>query len=155
MTSGARGCVSTNKQESYKAMAADTGDLENEGEMGGLSSKSAAKGQAPVLECPSIALDLTEPTFLRIPDVMSWSQCGKICESTPETVCQYWTWEKSAHTCHVKKDMGATVPDRVDMTSGARGCVSTNKQESYKTMAADTGDLENEGEIGGLIIEIC
>merc|ERR1711928_18492 len=112
---------SINKQESYKMMAADTGDLENKGEMGGLSSRSAAK--AEILECPSVAHDLTEETFLRIPDVMSWSQCGKICECMPMTVCQYWTWEKRAHMCHVKKDMGTAVPERVGRTSGQRGCV--------------------------------
>jgi len=111
------------KQHSYKMMAADTGDLENQGEMGGLYSRSEAKASDIILECPSIAHDLTGDTFLRIPDVMSWSQCGDICATMTETVCQYWTWEKPAHMCHVKKDMGTALPERAGRTSGKRGCV--------------------------------
>ena len=35
----------------------------------------------------------------------------------------YWTWEKPAHMCHVKKDMGTALPERAGRTSGKRGCV--------------------------------
>ena len=100
---------------SYKTMPVETGDPENEGE---ISSRS--KGQ--LLECPQAATDLTGVSSLQIPDVMSWSQCGDICKCLPATVCQFWTWEKTAHLCHIKTDMGIA-HDRAGQTSGSRGCV--------------------------------
>jgi len=101
--------------------AADTGDLENEGEMGGKQSRSAVG--LPPLRCPEKDYELSSSDWDKFEDIASWSDCGKLCKIMAKTRgCEYWTWDKEDQKCYLTDNYSGG-QEFARMVSGKRGCV--------------------------------
>jgi len=92
------------------------GDLENEGEQPGLSSRSGA----PPLRCPEEDYNLKGFDTEMLGGIKTWNACGEMCTIKKET-CEFWTWDEVGRKCYLKSGYTAGY-DSDRMFSGKRGC---------------------------------